>query len=41
MADRLFPCCYFHVAWWGSIIAIPLFAWMFWVSLNWNKPHEH
>ena len=30
---------YFHVAWWGSIIAIPLFAWMFWVSLSWNKPH--
>ena len=31
---------YFHLAWYGSIIAIPLFAWMFWVSLNWHKPHE-
>jgi hypothetical protein len=31
---------YFHFAWWCSIIAIPLFAWMFWVSMNWRKPHE-
>ncbi len=30
---------YFHFAWWCSIIVIPLFAWMFWVSLNWGKPH--
>jgi hypothetical protein len=30
---------YFHFAWWCSIIAIPLFAWMFWVSLNWHRPH--
>ena len=30
---------YFHFAWYCSIIAIPLFAWMFWVSLNWHKPH--
>lgn len=30
---------YFQLAWWCSIIAIPLFAWMFWVSLNWSKPH--
>jgi hypothetical protein len=30
---------YFHFAWWCSIIAIPLFAWMFWVSLSWRKPH--
>lgn len=28
---------YFHFAWWCSIIAIPLFAVMFWVSLNWAK----
>ena len=31
---------YFHFAWWCSIIAIPLFAWMFWVSLSWHKPHS-
>ncbi len=31
---------YFHFAWYCSIIAIPLFAWMFWVSLNWRRPHE-
>jgi hypothetical protein len=31
---------YFHFAWWCSIIAIPLFAWMFWVSLSWRKPHS-
>ncbi len=31
---------YFHFAWYCSIIAIPLFAWMFWVSLNWHRPHE-
>ena len=30
---------YFHFAWYCSIIAIPLFAWMFWVSLNWTRPH--
>lgn len=30
---------YFHFAWYCSIIAIPLFAWMFWVSLNWHRPH--
>ena len=30
---------YFQLAWWCSIIAIPLFAAMFWVSLNWHKPH--
>jgi hypothetical protein len=30
---------YFHFAWYCSIIAIPLFAWMFWVSLNWRRPH--
>jgi hypothetical protein len=28
---------YFHFAWWCSIIAIPLFAVMFWVSLNWAR----
>ena len=35
---------YFHFAWWCSIVAIPLFAWMFWVSLNWRRqsaPKEH
>ena len=31
---------YFHFAWWCSIIAIPLFAVMFWVSLSWHKPHS-
>lgn len=31
---------YFHFAWWCSIVAIPLFAWMFWVSLSWRKPRE-
>jgi len=30
---------YFRFAWWCSIIAIPLFVAMFWVSLNWRKPH--
>ncbi len=30
---------YFHFAWYASVIAIPLFAWMFWVSLNWHRPH--
>ena len=29
---------YFHFAWWCSIIAIPLFLVMFWVSLDWGKP---
>ncbi len=28
---------YFQFAWWCSIIAIPLFAVMFWVSLNWAR----
>jgi hypothetical protein len=28
---------YFHFAWWCSIVAIPLFLVMFWVSLNWRK----
>lgn len=28
---------YFHFAWWCSIVAIPLFAVMFWVSLNWAR----
>lgn len=28
---------YFQFAWWCSIVAIPLFAAMFWVSLNWKK----
>jgi hypothetical protein len=28
---------YFQFAWWCSIIAIPLFAIMFWVSLNWRR----
>jgi hypothetical protein len=28
---------YFQFAWWCSIIAIPLFVVMFWVSLNWRK----
>jgi hypothetical protein len=28
---------YFQIAWWCSIVAIPLFAVMFWVSLNWRK----
>ena len=31
---------YFHIAWWCSIIAIPLFLVMFWVSLDWRKPRE-
>lgn len=31
---------YFHFAWWCSIVVIPLFAWMFWVSMNWRRPHE-
>lgn len=31
---------YFHFAWWCSIIAIPLFLVMFWVSLDWRKPRE-
>ena len=30
---------YFQFAWWCSVVAIPLFAWMFWVSLNWSRPH--
>ena len=29
---------YFQFAWWCSIVAIPLFMVMFWVSLNWRKP---
>ncbi len=28
---------YYRLAWWFSIIAIPLYLWMFWVSLNWRK----
>jgi hypothetical protein len=37
---------YYQTAWWCSMIAIPLFALLFWGSLNWsNKPahetHEH
>jgi hypothetical protein len=28
---------YFHFAWWCSIVAIPLFVVMFWVSLDWRK----
>jgi len=28
---------YYRIAWWCSIIAIPLFLVMFWVSLNWDK----
>lgn len=28
---------YFHFAWWCSIVAIPLFIVMFWVSLDWRK----
>ncbi len=36
---------YFHLAWWCSIIAIPLFIIMFWVSLDWRRPrgepHRH
>ena len=31
---------YFHLAWWCSIIAIPLFIAMFSVSLDWRK-HKH
>jgi len=31
---------YFHFAWWCSIVAIPLFLVMFWVSLDWRKPRE-
>jgi hypothetical protein len=31
---------YFHFAWWCSIIAIPLFLVMFWVSLDWHRPRE-
>lgn len=35
---------YFHIAWWCSIIAIPLFLIMFWVSMEWHQkprpPHE-
>jgi hypothetical protein len=29
---------YFQFAWWCSIIAIPLFLTMFWISLGWRKP---
>jgi hypothetical protein len=37
---------YYRIAWWCSMIAIPLFFVLFWGSLNWtNKPlsetHEH
>ena len=37
---------YYQIAWWFSMIAIPLFFVLFWGSLNWsNKPlsesHEH
>jgi hypothetical protein len=28
---------YYQIAWWFSIIAIPLFMAMFWVSLNWRQ----
>jgi hypothetical protein len=28
---------YYRVAWWFSIIAIPLYIVMFWVSLDWSK----
>ena len=28
---------YYQIAWTFSIIAIPLFLVMFWVSLNWSK----
>ncbi len=33
---------YYRIAWWFSMIAIPMFAVLFWGSLNWsNKPvHE-
>jgi len=31
---------YYRLAWMSSIIAIPLFLVMFWVSLNWEKPHK-
>jgi hypothetical protein len=30
---------YYQVAWWFSMVAIPLFFVLFWGSLNWsNKP---
>ena len=28
---------YFHFAWWCSLIAIPLFLLLFWLSLRWSK----
>lgn len=28
---------YFHLAWWLSLIAIPLFFLLFWVSLHWAR----
>jgi hypothetical protein len=28
---------YYRYAWWLSIIAIPLYLWMFWASLDWKK----
>jgi hypothetical protein len=37
---------YYRIAWWCSMIAIPLFFILFWGSLNWTnkpvlEPHEH
>lgn len=31
---------YYRFAWVFSIVAIPLFLVLFWVSLNWEKPHK-
>jgi hypothetical protein len=31
---------YYRLAWIASIVAIPLFLVMFWVSLNWEKPNK-
>lgn len=31
---------YYRIAWASSIVAIPLFLVMFWVSLNWEKPQK-
>jgi hypothetical protein len=32
---------YYRLAWSASIVAIPLFLAMFWVSLNWDRPPKH